>query len=807
MPTSRHKTNEQEKDNDLLLDSPVPDFIPYACHYDKDTILTKNGELLQTIKIGGFSYEKLGDTELNLRNAVKSLIAEKISSNNLALYFHTIRRKQNLDSSTPIKPGFAKNLHDNWVAQNSWDNKFTNELHITIVSGGTPLQVGFKNLFKMLFVDSVIKGHDKKLEASAKELHAITASMVETLAPYGATKLSIKPDPEIGYHSELLQFFGSIIHLKKHKTTVPKIDLAKHLAKYKVAFGNNALEVRKNNDRFFATILSFKECNHAALNAIDRFLQIPKQFVITQTMNFIPQKQATDQHEYQEYILGVSRDDYFKKLSALDTAAELASKKNNPTSFCESQTTIMLIEDSLDDLHESLIEVHEQLAALGIPTVREDLNMEHCFWSQLPGNFRFIMRKSIIPSSDIGSFASLYNFPFGSLTSKWGKPVTLLKTIIGTPYFFNFHVGDNGNSIIVGDNHRNTITLLNFLLSEALQFSPKMLYLDSDAQSEFFIKALGGQYKAFDTSPKEGLVKFNPLLLPDTAQNRDFLKYWFVFLLDKYSDPSDLETYLKAIDSAITIIFETPESERKISNIAKFFSDTAFAEINKDVIKKMAPWLGKGIWAHIFDNDTDDLLSMSQSQILGLDMTAIYDTPMGFDLPVLTYILHFFKTYFTNENLPSILAVASGNRVFNNIYFEKNLEYILEDLKNLNAATIVSASFRSETVNWSGIVGQVYNQRMATKIFLDIDLSFQNVNDIFGLSDQETMYLHALDKKKLQFIVRQEDASVMSEINLNGSNELKILSPSKAQYKTGKKIITESGDDPENWVNEYYEQS
>ncbi len=48
------KKNKKNLVSEIKLEAPVPDYIPYACHYNADTILTKNGELIQIIKITGF---------------------------------------------------------------------------------------------------------------------------------------------------------------------------------------------------------------------------------------------------------------------------------------------------------------------------------------------------------------------------------------------------------------------------------------------------------------------------------------------------------------------------------------------------------------------------------------------------------------------------------------------------------------------------------------------------------------------------------------------------------------------------------
>lgn len=46
----------RKADKDLYNDA-SEDFIPIACHYDENTLLTKNGELIQIIQINGINAE------------------------------------------------------------------------------------------------------------------------------------------------------------------------------------------------------------------------------------------------------------------------------------------------------------------------------------------------------------------------------------------------------------------------------------------------------------------------------------------------------------------------------------------------------------------------------------------------------------------------------------------------------------------------------------------------------------------------------------------------------------------------------
>ena len=81
-----------------------------------------------------------------------------------------------------------------------------------------------------------------------------------------------------------------------------------------------------------------------------------------------------------------------------------------------------------------------ELGNAGITPVREKVNMEPCFWGQLPGNTEYIARKSTINTLNLASLASFHNYPIGQeKNNHWGDHVAVLDTTSGTPFFFNFH--------------------------------------------------------------------------------------------------------------------------------------------------------------------------------------------------------------------------------------------------------------------------------------------------------------------------------------------------------------------------------
>ncbi len=790
-----------KNDNDgVRLEAPVPSFIPYACHYDKNTILTKNGELLQTIKIVGFTYETLGGTSLGLRDTVRKAILERVRSSNFALTFHTVRRKRSLDSKPEYPVFFAQKLHEQWVKQNSWDDKYINELYLTVIHSGFNLKLKSTDVLRYFNSGKLYKAHKDYLDDAHAELNETVIDLLEVLSHYGALRLGLVFHSELGYVSDILKFFGKIIHLEEDDMPIPMADLSKYLAKYKIAFGNNTIEVRKNNEKVFGSIMSVKSYYDVSAEVLDRFLQLPQQFVVTQTINFIDKKSTLSHFKYQNYVLDVSGDKEFKCITGLDVLFDQTKKSS--VDYCSTQLTIMVMAKNLSDLEEKMQLAAKVLYDIGLPVVREDLNLEHCFWSQLPANFSYITRNSLMSTSNIAGLASLHNFPVGSLISKWGEAVTLLKTALGTPYFFNFHVKDNGHTIIVGHDDSGKVTLLNFLISESLKYKLNIFYIDVKHESEIFIKALGGKYLYFTIKPTKTSAKFNPLLLQDNKENREFLCNWFFYLLDKYIDYEGAEEYIAVVAAAVDIIYNTATKKRKLSNAQDFFNLPEFADLNKIIIKKLSKWYGQGKYAHIFDNDQDDLTY--DNKILAIDMAEIYDTDISFNLPILYYLMYFFKIYYVGT--PSIIAVSGGNRIFNNLYFEKNLARWLDDFAKANSIMVVSASFSTKNTSWSTVVGSIYQEKMATKIFLPDETSYANIKTIFQLSEQESMYLEALEVSRRQFIIRQSDVSIILEMNLKDLDlALNILSCCSEEAKRKiHDIIATYGESNDTWVKKLY---
>ncbi|MES2214841.1 MAG: hypothetical protein V4485_02320, partial [Pseudomonadota bacterium] len=449
------------------------DFIPIACHYDASTLLTKNGELSQTIQIRGTFSQTIGDDLAHLRDIIRSTIQKNVISDNFAFWIHTVRRKTNLDDSSPYPDPLSSTIHKVWRDKNYWHDKFVNTLYITIVHARSDMKISTPQAFiQSLFTSKIEKSHDEFVQGAAAKLHSVVDSILGDLGSFGATKLGLQELNGM-YYSEPLSLYSRIMNLNEHQVLLPIKDLSEALSTNHYAVGNNQIEVIDGAQKKFSAIISIKEYHEMSEDALDRILRLSVEFIATEIFYFIPKKLATAELTYYDYILGISKEQNLRDCTNISTIMSIP--ENAPNKFCNQQISIAFIGDNIEHLTANLVNASKEFSALGIVHVQEDINLEQTFWSQLPGNFTFLRRTAPNTVDNTAAFASLHNFPTGNSTNPWGKAITLLRTKQGTPHFVNFHNESGaGNMVVFGPTQSGKTVAMNFLLSEAMKFKPSI---------------------------------------------------------------------------------------------------------------------------------------------------------------------------------------------------------------------------------------------------------------------------------------------------------------------------------------------
>lgn len=778
-------------DNSVRMEIPVPDFVPYACHSDPHTILTKNGELLQIIKITGFSYETVGSQTLSLREVLRNAVIENVKNTNFALWFHTVRRRSDLDPGGDYPENFASFLNRAWCTKNNWSDQYVNEVYITLIYDGQSTKfLSPSGIFSSIYFPKRKKSHNEYLDKAAQLLNDLTDNMLVSLEHFGAKKLGIAKDDGT-YYSEPIRFINKIMSLEDMPMPMPVTDISKYLVTHKVAFGNNAFEVTGNTGKHFGTIFSIKEYHELSDKLLDTLLQLPLRFLITQSVDFINSKTAKAEYEKQKIILDASGDEYLKKITGIDKIIENTS--DSDTDFGEHQITIMLIADTLDQINQDVELLVFYLNRLGIVAVREDLFMEQCFWSQLPANFQFLSRQSYINTSITGGYASLNNFPAGKkIGNHWGPAVTVFRTVNDTPYFFNFHIENNGHTMIIGPYGTGKTVLLNFLLAEARKYNNNLYFFDQMRASKTFIKAIGGHYLVVK---KDNLVerRLNPFILP-IETHIVFLVQWVQYLLKE----GEIDTFVGDVnviqDTIEQLYRKYPEAkDRSLTELHDIFKSNHDSEY----VERLNKWLGDGQYAGHFDGHDDYLEQMMP--VIGFGMSYILEDK-DLLLPILSYLL--YRIEISLDGTPTIIVLDEAWKLIDNEYFSEVLEPWLDMLMSKNAF-IIFATESVESATSSALTAKLIKS-VATQIYLPNPKATESYIENFGLSNDEFKMLHDMKNEKREFLLKKKNEAIVAKLDLSSMEELYVLSGNDETVGVMEQVLKEKGDVPDIWLNEFY---
>lgn len=743
-----HSSAELEEFKEIADDVIESDFVPYACLYDPSTIATKDGELLQTIKITGLGYDKNAGGDL--RSAIRKAIRQHIPEKEYALWLHTLRRKVGIKSRVHFADSFSGRIDEVWRTNQPSALTFTNELYITIVRAG--LEVAITN--PAVLMQSILPKRDMASRAAAMEerladLNATSSAMLQALAPFGATLLTTV-EREGVFYNEQLEFLEKLINLEERPMALPERDLSHALTGGEITFGFNAMEVRTAEGvRRFATILTLKEYKESTLAGIDKFLEIPCELIISQTFDFSGGALAKKSYEKQSRYLTYSGDKELEKWMEIDRlrteTGQMASK-----SFGQQQTTIFLIAPTVNQLESNVRMVQRTLNRLGMVVIREDLRFEECYWSQLPANFHFIARQHAVDVDHLAGFVNLQATPMGNAKgSAWGPPVSVFTTVQDAPYYFNFHRNQTAHTVVLGKPNSGHTTFAHFLLTQSRKLPTSIWYLDVRGRAEPLFQAMGGEYHEIGSAT----CKLNPLLLPNTPSNREFLALWLSTLIDSTGHQLNRAT-LSFFQTAIDFILSLPPDQRRMGNLVEYLRQ-ADALLAGSVMRYVAG----GQFGDLFDMPED---TFAPGKLSAWNIGRYMSNPAT-RVPLTGYLLH--RLTGALNRTPTLMVLDEGFRIIDTPLFSARIVPWLGYLNQNNAAAL----FMCESIEESAVIpytATICGQTATIFAMADAQPDAESYSMGLGFRPEDISALSIIDAATHQVLQRRGDESVIIRAHL-----------------------------------------
>ncbi len=770
------------------------EFIPYKYHWDKETIITKKNELIQIVKLDGFSFETADDDDVDMKKMVRNSLLKSMSDGTFAMWFHTVRRRQSAYPRGKQPEGFAHYLDEKWREKHESHESYVNELYITVIrKHDTKGAAKIENFFKSIEQKANKASQEEEMREMHKELKEAVYRLLATFKDYGAQVLSTVNTPN-GPMSQPLEFLGRLVNGgETQQMLTPTMEIGRYLPSNRLYFGNRAIEIRGPSKKRYAAIISIKEyAPHTAAGIMDSFLQLPFEFIISQSFEFMNRQTSIGNMQLQQRRMMQAEDVAISQVAEISDALDLAMSGH--IAFGTHHLTVMCIEDDLASLETAVSMAIAELVNVGINPVREKMILEQCYWAQLPGNFDFIGRKSKIHSLNVAGFASMHNYPVGQISDNhWGDAVTVLDTSSGTPYFFNFHLRDVGHTMIIGPTGAGKTVLMNFLCAQAQKFNCRMFLFDKDRGSEIFIRALGGKHSLLDPAKPCG---FNPLQLDDTLENRNFITEWLRALVTVNDEVMTAED-IQLIDQAVIGNFKLDRPDRILRNIAPFFG----LEKPGSMGSRLKMWHSGGQYAKLFDNETD-MVDFSTDTIFGFEMGEVLASKVTL-VPVLLYLFH--RVNMSLDGTPTMIILDEAWSLIDNKVFATKIKDWLKTLRKLNGMVVFATQSVEDATNSE--ISDTLVQQTATQIFLPNPKATETYKNVFMVSDREFSLLKNTEGGTRFFLVKFGKDVVVARIDLSGMDDvIAVLSGRAETVVVLDEIIAEVGEDPDKWLPLFWER-
>lgn len=764
-------------------------YLPFIRHSDAHTIITRNRGAFQMLKLEGVSF-RTADTQLinTLHNQLSHAL-RNIADDTVMAYVHVVRATDDDYPSGTFITDLARWIDESYRSRIEAKRLFRNDLYLTVYMQPRSLPGGRLAKGVRRARTSLIEVDQDLLD----DLDDKTTQLTRSLSRFRPRKLSIIRDHRDLLISEPASVLKQLISGRYEPVPLVHGTIGNAIYTDRVIFGREALEIRHAAASTYGAMFGIKEY-HARTrpNMFDNLLTAPFRFVLTQSFRCTAKNEAMRQMTLKEGRLRNANDPAVSQADGLRDARD--DLMSGEFVMGEHNLSLTVLTEYAKELKARAADAHNLLSESGAVVAREDMGLEPQFWAQLPGNHAHRARVAMVTSRNYTAMSPLHNYPTGHRQgNEWGDAVSKLQTSAGSPFYFNFHVGDLGHTFICGPSGSGKTVVQTFLLSQLEKFGTKRVLFDKDYGAEIFVRASGGSYLDFQSGRPTGCAPFMAIDLDADGQA-------FMVDLVKSMLGGERATFsaedIRRIEMAVAGLSNLPRSGRTVSALRELLGFGGGAE---DIGNRLDRWLSNERLGWVFDNPEDTIAF--DADLVGFDITAFLDDP-EIRNPIMMYLMRRVENLITGQRIA--IFIDEFWKALSDPYFSDFVKNKLKVIRKQNGIIVAGTQSASDVVN--SPIARTIIEQCASQIFFGSDrASRKDLVDEFGLSEREFQIVR--DELPLgHFLIKQAQNSVVCDLDLSGLDDVLTVLSGRTATNAIMHTLMQDHPAPKDWLPRLFQK-
>ncbi len=398
---------------------------------------------------------------------------------------------------------------------------------------------------------------------------------------------------------------------------------------------------------------------------------------------------------------------------AADADAALQALGSDQVAFGYLTATVVVMDAVASAADEKLRQAERAIQGRGFVTIPETLNAVEAWLSSVPGNAYANVRQPIVSTLGLAHMMPVSAVWAGQERNAHldGPPLIVTRTDGATPFRLVTHVGDVGNTLVVGPVGMGKSVLL---ATMALQFrryaGSRIFAFDWGRSIRATILGLGGEHYDLGRADEQGetgahveaAIAFQPLARIDREGYRTWAAEWIEGRLAQEGVPVGPDER-EAVWSALGSLASAPVEQRTLTGLSVLLQSNALRQA-------LAPYVLGGAHGRLLDADHDRL---GTADVQGFEMEELMHSKAA-ALAVLRYLFARFEERL--DGAPTLLILDEAWLFLDDPVFAARIRQWLKTLRKKNVSVVFATQSLAD-IQGSAIAPAIV-ESCASRIFL-----------------------------------------------------------------------------------------